>query len=73
MTTGSAQGVINTKSVATLPIPLPSMADQEQIKEDLDRLRVNVLTLEKSYHAQLQDLDDLRQSLLQKAFAGELT
>ena len=29
--------------------------------------------MEKSYRAKVKDLDDLRQSLLQKAFAGELT
>jgi hypothetical protein len=36
-------------------------------------LRLNIDELLEYYHAQLFDLDELRQSLLQKAFAGELT
>lgn len=73
MTTGSAQGVINTKSVATLPVPCPNDAEQEEISRKLGALRREAMSLEDNYRGKICDFADLRQSLLQTAFAGELT
>ena len=50
-----------------------SIEAQQRIATRLDNLSANTHDLEKQYDRTLQDLDDLRQSLLQKAFAGELT
>ena len=73
MTTGSAQGVINTRSVATLPIPMPEESIQFETSKNLDRLQSSSMATEDQYGTKLTDIADLRQSLLQKAFAGELT
>ena len=73
MTTGSAQGVINTKSVATLTIPMPNPSVQAQVVTKLDALMNQTAKSQSHYQTKLQDISDLRQSLLQKAFAGELT
>ncbi len=50
-----------------------SIEAQRSIASQLDDLSTNTQRLEEQYARTLQDLDDLRQSLLQKAFAGELT
>jgi hypothetical protein len=43
------------------------------VLKDLDETLASVEQLQSHYRAKLADLDDLRQALLQKAFAGELT
>jgi type I restriction enzyme, S subunit len=73
MTTGSAQGVINTGSVAELVIPLPSEAQQHEILRTLDNIAVETDRLETCYSLKLKSLTELKKSLLQKAFSGELT
>lgn len=73
MTTGSAQGVINTKSVAQLKIPLPPIDEQMNIVEKINLVKVEAEKLENIYTAKIQYLDELKKSILQKAFSGELT
>ena len=55
------------------PLRVPSRDEQMQVVATAVELREHTETLRKSYEDRMQDLDDLRQSLLQKAFAGELT
>ena len=64
---------MSIKHLQTIKIPLPSIAEQKKIVDSLADLTEKFGNLEADYTAKLQDLDDLRQSLLQKAFAGELT
>ena len=52
---------------------LPSLAVQADIVEKVDATLDQSEQLQAQYCAKLADLADLRQSLLQKAFAGELT
>ncbi|WP_277816968.1 restriction endonuclease subunit S [Sphingomonas ursincola] len=73
MTTGSAQGVINTKSVATLNVPMPPIDVQQDVAQNLGKVRQMTNALARAFSYQINDITDLRQSLLQKAFAGELT
>ena len=73
MTTGSAQGVINTKSVAQLKIPLPNKEQQLNIVDSIDCLRMQAEQLEDICVNKIKSLDELKKSLLQKAFSGELT
>jgi type I restriction enzyme, S subunit len=56
-----------------LQVPVPPMSKQEETVQAIEALRHQTSALELDYQSKLQDLDDLRQSLLQKAFAGELT
>lgn len=73
MTTGSAQGVINTSAVAELVVPLPPFSEQESIVSELESRMAKIDRLECIYRQKIAALDELKQSLLQKAFAGELT
>lgn len=72
MTTGSAQGVINTGSVAELAVPLPSPSEQKEIVTRLDALESETQRLESIYQRKLADLEALKKSLLHEAFTGEL-
>ena len=72
MTTGSAQGVINTSSVAELIVPLPPLREQRQIVASLDRLNAETQRLESIYQRKLAALDALKKSLLNQAFTGQL-
>ena len=71
-----AKGVkpgINRNDVYSLDVRVPSLTEQASIVSKLDRLRIAAKDLEENFKRQLSDLDELKQSLLQKAFAGELT
>ena len=72
MTTGSAQGVINTKSVEKLKISMPTEIEQNSIVSTLEDLRKKTQYLESNYQQELSALDELKKSILQKAFNGEL-
>lgn len=55
-------------------IPYCDDADElERAAEDTDIAEALWVRLSKAYQAQVDDLESLRQSLLQKAFSGELT
>lgn len=49
------------------------IADQKKIADNLEELENAATALQSHYRVKLADLDALRQALLQKAFAGELT
>jgi type I restriction enzyme S subunit len=72
MTTGSAQGVINTKSVAELVVPMPEEAVQEKVVTKLDELHQETQCLARLYERKLAALEALKKSLLHQAFNGEL-
>lgn len=59
--------------VPKIPVFIPSIDEQEKLLTKLREFQSDALNCVRHYAAKLQDLDDLRQSLLQKAFAGELT
>lgn len=54
-------------------IPFLSPDEQAIIVSSLSSLQVEIDRLREEYKRQLNDLDELKQSLLQKAFAGELS
>jgi type I restriction enzyme S subunit len=72
MTTGAAQGVINTRSAADLLVPLPPLAERKRILEKLDELRSETDRLESLYQQKLAALGALKKSLLHQAFSGRL-
>lgn len=70
----AAQPVISNSSLANLALTFPvSVDEQARIAQNLSLAENELDEAQSTYEAKLQDLDDLRQSLLQKAFAGELT
>ena len=67
------QANINGTKLKTYPIPLPTLKEQKSIVQKLDALSAETKKLESIYQQKLHDLEELKKSILQKAFAGELT
>jgi type I restriction enzyme S subunit len=55
-----------------IPIPLPSLPEQQRIVVKLHALSAETKKLEAIYQTKINDLEELKKSLLQKAFNGEL-
>ncbi|EAJ7671544.1 restriction endonuclease subunit S [Campylobacter coli] len=64
--------IINKTEFSKLQIPLPPIKEQEQITSHLDELSSHVKNLKQNYQAQIKDLQELKNSLLDKAFKGNL-
>lgn len=64
---------LNQGQLREIPIPLPSVEEQRRIIKTLNGVSENLSCVRNHAETTLADLDDLRQSLLQRAFAGELT
>lgn len=71
--TGTGVPHISPTQIRDFTFPLPDIETQAKIVERLSIVKSGSNKLADSYSRKLQDTDDLRQSLLQKAFAGELT
>jgi type I restriction enzyme S subunit len=54
-------------------IHIPLLSDQKAIVEKLDAISFETKKLEAIYQNKLADLDEMKKSILQKAFSGELT
>ena len=66
--------IINKSKWSEIKVGIPSdLATQLQIVENLHEMRRHTQQLVSQYEQKLADLATLRQSLLQKAFSGELT
>ena len=70
---GAAQPQLPIKTLVNFSIPVPkSLTTQKQIVAKLDALSKQTKKLEKNYQQKIDDLDELKKSVLQKAFNGEL-
>ena len=70
---GSAQGGFNATKLGELEFHFPkSKTEQQAIVRQLDALRTETQKLEAVYQKKMDDLEELKKSILQKAFAGEL-
>lgn len=70
---GSVMDGLNMGIIKSMPVDVPPLEKQRSIADKLTEIDEHTKQLAEYYRSKLQDLDDLRQSLLQKAFAGELT
>ena len=70
---GAAVSYISISEIRKFEIILPALEEQKRIVTHLDSLSEKVHQLEEIYTKQLADCDELKQSLLQKAFDGELS
>jgi len=70
---GTTQQFVGLGYLRSFPILLPEPTTELTMIDELDRIEVQCRLAEALYDIKLQGIDDLRQSLLQKAFAGELT
>jgi len=69
---GMAQPKLNQAMLNKIPIPFPSLSEQQTIVAKLDTLSAETKRLEAIYQQKLNNLEELKKSILQKAFSGEL-
>ena len=69
---GSAQANINMGTFEKLKFPFPSIDKQNEIVNSLNEIMISVQKLEVIYQKKLSSIDELKKSILQKAFSGEL-
>jgi type I restriction enzyme, S subunit len=72
-TYGTALMQINIGDLRKIVVRFPSLAQQKSIVAKLDALSAETKKLEAIYQQKLADLEELKKSILQKAFRGELT
>jgi len=70
---GSAQDNLNMKKFENVYFPIPPLLKQQSIVTKLDALSTETKKLEAIYTQKLADLEELKKSILAKAFNGELT
>jgi type I restriction enzyme S subunit len=70
---GAAQPNLGAKSVAKFIVPVCGTVQQEKIVGQIREVESEARRLETIYTQKLANLDELKQSLLQKAFTGQLT
>ena len=70
--TGNAQPNISQIKIKNTLIPILEKKEQLKIIEELDSLKEQTKQLENHYKQKLKNLEELKKSILQKAFSGEL-
>jgi type I restriction enzyme S subunit len=70
---GATRPRVNLDDVRNIIVSIPPLQEQQTIVRQLDSLRAETQKLEAVYQKKLADLEELKKSILQKAFAGELT
>jgi type I restriction enzyme S subunit len=70
---GTTQKFVGLGYLRSFPIFIPSLTKQQAIVSQLDALRTETKKLESSFLEKMTDLDELKKSILQKAFAGEIS
>lgn len=69
---GSTRAYIGITKQLELNLVIAPLEEQQIIVRQLDALRVETQKLEAVYQKKIDDLEELKKSILQKAFAGEL-
>ena len=64
---------INQKDLSQIPVPTPSTEEQTEIVRRVDQLFAYADTIENQVNNALERVNNLTQSILAKAFRGELT
>jgi type I restriction enzyme S subunit len=64
--------VPSAKILKDIKIPCPSLKEQERIVNEIETVLNETKRLENIYVQKIEDLNELKKSILQKAFAGEL-
>ena len=70
--TGTTMKNLNEKIVANIPVPVPTLAEQEKIVAEIESRFERADALETAVDRALNDAEKLKQAVLKKAFSGEL-
>ena len=71
--TGSSIPQLTIPMVKQYIVPLPSLSDQKEISSKLDDMLEQTEKITRLIEIELESFEELKQSILQKAFSGELT
>ena len=69
---GNNQKALNKERVSNLPIPLASLDEQAVLVQALEKHLLVIAQLDNEFSSQIASANSLRQSILQKGFAGQL-
>lgn len=69
---GMAQPKLNQTKLNLIPIPYPNIDIQTVLIQNIEKLDEQTKQLEQKYQQKLKNLEELKKSILQKAFKGEL-
>lgn len=69
---GTTMDNLNQSILTSMPVPVPTMPEQQRVIMSLKEIRVETQRLESVYRRKLAALDELKKSLLNKAFSGVL-
>lgn len=70
--TGATIKNVSLKTMREFIVPLPSLTQQQVIVQKLDALSDETKKLKAIYEQKIKDLDELKKSVLHKAFSGKL-
>ena len=70
--TGATMKNISNKALSELLVTFPSYTEQTKILDRINELDADIQRLESIYKQKIVECSELKQSILQKAFAGEL-
>lgn len=71
-TTGSAQPTVPLRAIRELPLPVPPLAEQDEVVSHLDRLQSRMDAFTSLQAETAAELDALIPAILDRAFKGEL-
>ena len=66
------QPQFNANAIKKVELPVPPLSEQEKIVEHLDQVSKEVKALKSQYQSQLDNLEELKKSVLDKAFRWEI-
>ncbi|HFN3415166.1 TPA: restriction endonuclease subunit S [Campylobacter jejuni] len=69
---GTHTAKLNLRVLEKCPIVIPPLSEQKQIASYLDELSLNIKNLKQNYQTQIKNLQELKKSLLDKAFKRRL-
>ena len=72
LSSGSAIPQLTVPMIKEYLIPVPPLSQQVNVVQLLDTLKEQTQSLESKYQQELNSLEELKKSILEKAFAGEL-
>lgn len=69
---GSTRQALTKLQLESFQIKMPSMEEQLDIVEETEQIKIESQKIQSLYQQKLRDLEELKKSILNKAFAGEL-
>ncbi len=72
LASGAVVKNISSDLIKKVTLLIPPLSEQKKIVKELDKLKEETRELQEIYQKKIDDLEELRRSILEKAFKGEL-